>query len=126
VIPGPIVLCMLYVTTQVAVLERAGLFGALSRSSALTSGHKLDIFLLNLLLLAMNIGSAFVLRPLVVDAPAPDIEGVFRNVTHLVYFNFAHQVVFGSLNAVMASVAYYFLRAEKEGTSVAELAAIFA
>lgn len=31
----------------------------------------------------------------------------------------------GSLASVMAGVADYFLRAEKEGTSVAELAAVF-
>jgi hypothetical protein len=124
-IPGLIVLCMLYVTTQVAVLERPGLFGALSRSSALTSGHRVHIFLVILLMLALNLGSAYVLRPLVVTSSPVDLEAVFGNVSRLVYFHFLHQVVFGSLNAVMASVAYYFLRAEKEGTSVAELAAIF-
>lgn len=38
----------------------------------------------------------------------------------------AQTVVFGSLNAVMAAVAYTQLRREKEGATAAELAAVFA
>jgi hypothetical protein len=42
-----------------------------------------------------------------------------------VYIGLVHLLIAGSLGAVMASVAYYFLRAEKEGTSADELAAVF-
>lgn len=123
-IPGLIVMCMLYVTTQIAVLERQGVFGAISRSSALTSGHKMQIFSVVLLMLAVSFVSLMGLRQLVTPGTTP--QGVMDALTWLIYLDFVHSVVMGSLNAVMASVMYYFLRADKEGTSSAELAAIFA
>jgi hypothetical protein len=48
-VPGVIAMCMLYVTAQAAVLERAGTFGALARSYALTRGHRVEIFAILLL-----------------------------------------------------------------------------
>ena len=41
------------------------------------------------------------------------------------YINLGIQVILGTLAAVVAAVAYYALRAEKEGTSANELAAVF-
>ena len=48
-IPGIVVLCMFYVAIPVAVVERMGASDALSRSKALTAGHKMTIFGLTLL-----------------------------------------------------------------------------
>jgi hypothetical protein len=50
---------------------------------------------------------------------------MMRNLPKYMYMNLGQQMVLGSLGAVMSSVAYYFLRAEKEGTSADELAAVF-
>jgi hypothetical protein len=124
VVPGLIVWCMLYVATQASVLERPGLLGALRRSRELTRGHRLEIFGLLFLLGVISFVTAWIARTAVVSR-AHTVEEAFHNLSSLLYVNVAHQIVFGSLGAVMTSVAYYLLRAEKEGTSAAELAAIF-
>jgi len=41
------------------------------------------------------------------------------------YISMGIQVILGTLSSVVAAVAYYALRAEKEGTSANELAAVF-
>ncbi len=115
-VPGLIVFCMLYVAAQAAVLERPGVMGALRRSRELTQGHKLEIFGLLVILGLMNFG-----LQLLIGTTVDAVEDLHRYV----YMIIAEQMVSGSVSAVMASVAYYFLRAEKEGTSASELAAIF-
>ena len=125
VIGGIIVFCMLYVATPVAVLERAGILGALSRSSALTRGHRWGILGLFLILFLLNVGILYLLHATVLDSTSKTVAAAFANLRSRVYLDYAREVVVGSLGAVMASVSYYLLRAEKEGTSAAELAAIF-
>jgi hypothetical protein len=118
VIPGIIVFCMLYVSTQAAVLERPGVMGALSRSRELTRGHKMEIFGLLFILGLLSVGLQLVVGRITMPT---DGEHFGRYIMSLL----VEQMVVGSISAVMASVAYYFLRAEKEGTSASELAAIF-
>jgi len=124
IIPGLIVFCMLYVATTVSVIERPGVMASLRRSRELTQGHKMEIFGILFLLGLISIAVSFVFGGIVISKPTT-LEQAFANMRHQLYFNMIHQVLFGSLSAVMASVAYCFLRAEKEGTSAAELAAIF-
>lgn len=124
VIPGVIVFCMLYVSTQVSVLERPGIGASLRRSRELTRGHRLQIFGLVLVLAIIGMLLNWILSGVLINrATTPD--EVFATLSRSVYTTFVAQVVTGSLSAVMAGVAYYYLRAEKEGTSAAELAAIF-
>ncbi|HEX2690241.1 MAG TPA: hypothetical protein VHN14_26680 [Kofleriaceae bacterium] len=127
VIPGIIVFCMLYVATQASVIERPGVLGALKRSRELTRGHRLEIFGLVFLLTLLSFGLGKLCE--VIALPhlgSPGfIDEILRNVPTYMYLTLAEQMFVGSLTAVMASVAYYFLRAEKEGTTAAELAAVF-
>lgn len=124
IIPGIIVTCMLYVATQASVLEHPGLLGALRRSRELTQGHKVEIFGLQFLLGLISIGSSLIVNLVTASTPHT-IEEAFHGLSRSMYISLGHGMVVGSLAAVMASVAYYLLRAEKEGTSTAELAAIF-
>lgn len=124
IVPGVIVACMLYVAIPASVLERPGLLGALHRSRELTRGHKLEIFGLLFLLGVLSFATNWIATTAVSIKPHT-IEEAFHNLSNLLYVNVAQQLVLGSLGSVMASVAYYLLRAEKEGTSTAELAAIF-
>src|SRR5262249_27523164 len=105
---------ILYVATQASVFEQPGSFGALGRSRALTRGHRfcvaIMVILIFLLLVALQVAIQFL---------------TFPNFALYIYLNLARSVLVGSLASVMAGVAYYFLRAEKEGTSVDELAAVF-
>lgn len=125
VIPGIMVLCMLYVATPVSVVERPSMAVALSRSASLTRGRRWQVFGLVLLLGIANLLAMQLVRSLAISSDPKTLEDVFDNLSRLLYVSFAHQVITGSLSAVMTSVAYYYLRAEKEGTGAAELAAIF-
>jgi len=118
IIPGVIIYCMLYIATQCAVLERPGLLGALKRSRELTRGHKGEIFGLLIILVLLNFGLRWVVTSVTLTGSANDFS-------HYAYVLLVEQMIVGSIGAVMASVAYYFLRAEKEGTSAQELAAVF-
>jgi hypothetical protein len=127
IIPGVIVYCMLYVSTQASVLERPGLGGALRRSRELTQGHKLAIFgllfVLGLFGFALRLICELVALPTTIDDQT--IDEALRGMPLYIYLTLAQQMVVASIGAVMASVTYYFLRAEKEGTSADELAAVF-
>lgn len=123
-IPGFIVFCMLYVATQAAVLERPGVRGALKRSSELTRGHKMEIFGLVIILGVLSFGLQKLVQSMTLSKMT-DLESVIQNFPKYVYLTLADQMIVGSISAVMASVTYYLLRAEKEGTSAAELAAVF-
>ena len=127
VVPGLIALCMLYVATQASVLERPGVLGALKRSRALTKGHKFEIFGLVVLLFLLTLGVGKLCQTLTLPhlGERGSLEELLHNFPKYMYLNFAQLMILGSLGSVMASVAYYFLRAEKEGTSVDELAAVF-
>ena len=117
IIPGFIVLCMLYVATPASVIEAPGVFGALRRSRELTNGHKGSIFGLVFLLGLISWGVNKiheVAMPITVE-----------NFKSFMYINTAISIVFAALGACVAAVAYSALRAEKEGTSANELASVF-
>jgi hypothetical protein len=118
VIPGLIMLCMLYVAPQCAVLERPGVFGSLKRSRELTSGHKFELFGLVFILFLLNFALEYAVKKITLDEAS-------NNVTAYVFTLLGEQMVTTSLGATMASVAYFMLRLEKEGTSAEELAKIF-
>lgn len=124
VIGSAVVFCMLYVAMPASVLERPGLVGALRRSRELTQGHKWEIFGLLFVLALINFATSFVLRGFTVST-ATTVQAALDNLSRTLYVDFAHGVIVGSLGAVMSSVTYVLLRAEKEGTSAAELAKIF-
>jgi hypothetical protein len=122
IIPGIILSCGLWVATQASVIEKPGLFGALSRSFALTKGHRFEIFAI---VIIMGIGTAVVNKILQMIVVPGDVVEQAANYDRVVYLQWVTTVVIGSLSAVLASVAYYYLRAEKEGTSATELASVF-
>jgi hypothetical protein len=117
IIPGIIAACMLYVATPASVIEAPGVFGALRRSRDLTSGHKGSIFGLLFLLRLISWGVTKIHEA----AMPPTIE----NFKSYMYINVGISIVLAALGACVAAVAYYALRAEKEGTSANELAAVF-
>lgn len=127
IIPGVILYCMLYVSTQASVLEQPGLLGALKRSRELTSGHKLEIFglLFVLGLLGFGLGKICEIIALPSEISPSTLGQAMKGMPLYMYLTLIEQMIIGSIGAVMASVAYYFLRSEKEGTSADELAAVF-
>ncbi len=125
IVPGIIVFCMLYVATQASVLERPGVMGALRRSRELTQGHKMEIFGLLVLLGLMNFGATKLIESVMVDPTTITPENVYGVIRRYMYVDLVRAVLVGSIGAVMAAVAYFQLRNEKEGTSASELARVF-
>ena len=116
IVPGIIAACMLYVSTPASVIEKPGVFGALRRSRDLTLGHKGGVFGILFMLWLINWGIGKVEQA----AFASSHDYMMQT-----YVNMGVTVLLGTLSSVVAAVAYYALRAEKEGTSANELAAVF-
>jgi hypothetical protein len=125
IIPGIIVYCMLYVAMPASVVERPGVGGALSRSSELTRGHRMQIFGLILVLLLISFGLSMMVTMVLTVATGSGRGAALERLSWTLYLQLAEQMLTGSLAATMTGVAYYYLRAEKEGTSATELAAVF-
>jgi hypothetical protein len=118
IIPGIIALCMLYVATPVSVIEKPGVFDSLRRSRELTSGYKGSIFGIVFILFLLAFAAVFILQ----SAYTPTTIHQLRTFAILTV---AIDLFFAAIGSVMAAVAYYLLRAEKEGTSAHELASVF-
>jgi len=118
-VPGAILNCMLFVAIPVVVVERTGVFRALSRSKDLTAGSKGSIFgalfVLSLAMLAVG----FVVGLIVYSFTDEDLA------LGIIYGYWAFTVLSGAATAVASSVAYHDLRQFKEGTQIEELTAVF-
>jgi hypothetical protein len=104
------------VALPVLVQERAGVFGSLRRSSALTAGNRWALFGLFLLLIVVLIIIQVVLTLIIAEFPT--IIGAL--LAMLV------SMVMSLVGTIAIAVTYVELRLVKEGTSVADLAKIFA
>jgi hypothetical protein len=123
IIPGIIVYCMLYVAVQASVMEKPGLFGALSRSRFLTAGNKMNIFgLLFVVGLITGIPRTIIEK---VILPDPEHAESFSDVKLYVYVTLGMSIVIGTLGAVIAAVSYFQLRQDKDGVSIDEIARVF-
>jgi hypothetical protein len=127
IVPGIIIACMLYVATPASVLEKPGLIGALKRSRELTAGHKGGIFGLLLILGVLGFGANMLVQTVFLpNAGDPShLEETYHRIPTYMYADLTRAVIVGSISAVMAAVAYYYLRSEKEGTTADELAKVF-
>jgi hypothetical protein len=114
--------CGLYVAVPACVVERPGIVASLRRSWHLTNGSKWRIFLLSLLLGVM---SAIVLMTASAIVATAGNRSVFDGVADHTYVETSLNVVFGSLSAVVAAVAYHELRQSVDGVDADELAAVF-
>jgi hypothetical protein len=114
VVPGLIVICMLYVAVPVCVIEKPGIFASLDRSAKLTKGSRWQIF--GLLALAS-----------IVSGVAQIILNVFLGLFTIwgKLLNFGWLVIATSFGAVLVAVVYHDLRISKEGMDTDNLADVF-
>ncbi|MEQ8766084.1 MAG: hypothetical protein RL885_19355 [Planctomycetota bacterium] len=106
--------CGLWVAIPAAVVERPGVFGALSRSWELTRNNRLAIF--GLMVIIMIFAALLAgLLVMVTNALGQALAwvGLFANIPGI------------SLMAVLTAVTYHDLRVSKEGIGSEELASIF-
>jgi hypothetical protein len=113
VVPGLILMTVLYVAVPVAVIEKPGVGRSLSRSQELTAGYRWSIFGVLLLIVLINLGVAILL------------EKVLGPSTFTVWLGHGLAVVVTALSGVTAAVTYHDLRVVKEGVSSEQLAGVF-
>ena len=119
VIPGIILALMLMVAVPAIVVERVGVFDALSRSKDLTEGHRLELLgLIVLYMIIMWIVMA------VVGVVLGMITGFGTGVLWTVLWQ-AFSVAIGLISSVGLGVLYYELRRSKEGLDLNDLASVF-
>lgn len=127
IIPGLIVMCMLYVAVPASVVESPGIGGALSRSAFLTKGHRWGIFGIIIIVGILSAAINFVLESALVDKTSIGDTEVINpgDWKTYVFVNIGVQIVIGALGAVIAATAYVSLRNDKDGVGVGELARVF-
>jgi len=127
IVPGIIIACMLYVAVPAAVIEKPGLGGALKRSQELTSGYKVQIFGLFLIIFVLSFAATYVLSNAMVPKPdsVTNIDDYLKKIKTFLLATAGLQVVMGSLGAVLNGVVYHDLRAVKEGVATEDLAKVF-
>src|SRR5437870_3546956 len=115
VVPGIMKMCSYFVAVPATVVEGTGMSESLARSKKLTEGYRWHVFavLLVMWLVAFALGG-------VLGVAA---RGTPETVS-LVLTNILPSAIAGSLTAVFYGVAYYQLRAAKEGIDIEQLAAV--
>lgn len=113
-VPGLIFMCMWWLAVPIAVVERGGVGGALSRSAALTKGHRWSV--LGIVLVIGIIGA--VLGVIVGQiAPALTFGGALVNL--------ALSALLSPWGASAQALGYHDLRAQKEGVDIEAIAGVF-
>ena len=104
-----------WVFVPAIVAENAGPVGCFGRSRSLTKGHRWGIFGILLLVTLANILAGLLLQFLGLLG-VPLLASILNAIVSL---------FFAALSAVLSAVGYYYLRAEKEGFGVTDLAGVF-
>lgn len=114
-------MCALWVTIPAAVVERTGVWGSFRRSLELTRGNKAAVFVVLLVLVAVNWGLDSLLAVVLYSEP-----GAFgsERVRFLVETGVS-SVLFGSLAAAVNAVGYHDLRVTRDGVTIEEIARVF-
>lgn len=118
VLPGLVAACLSYVAVPAAVIEGLGPFKAFARSVKLVDSAVPRVFVLLVIFIALQVGLYWALAALL-DAIVP-----YSTMARLCAF-LALTILFGAFDAVLSSVAYAHLRADRDGVDTAELARVF-
>ena len=120
IVPGLILLTMWAVAIPVATIERAGVGASLSRSSELTRGRRWRVLgallVAGLISVAVGIIIGGIGGAVLMTGIGPDILKI------AVWIVTAMTQAF---SACVAATLYYFLRREKEGVDIDQIAAVF-
>lgn len=118
VVPGMILGTMWAVAIPAAVIEERSATQSLSRSQELTSGSRWRVFFSYLVsLLILIVGGS------VVAGVVEEITGEASTASVVVLWAFAALVQ--AFTACLVTTLYYFLRREREGIDINEIAAVF-
>jgi uncharacterized membrane protein len=127
IVPGVIVMCMNWVAVPVAVIERPGIRASLERSHELTSGTRVAVFGV-ILVIGMIIGVMSVVATGGLTAAAAAITGGPMDGPVYSLTQLALTLVilpFECLQAASAAIGYHDLRVHREGADVEDLIRVF-
>lgn len=116
IVPGIILFLRWCVAVPVLVQERQGVLASIGRSAALTQGNRWALFGLFLIVVIILIVAQFIVGLVVAM-----FGGILALILGLVV-----QSILSTIFSTATAVSYVSLREAKEGTSVQELAQIFA
>jgi hypothetical protein len=129
IVPGIIVMCMNWVAVPVAVIERPGIRASLERSHRLTSGTRLAVFAV-MLVIGMVVGVASGVATAGLTAVAAvfageggPMAGAVHSLTQLALTLVT--LPFECLQATSAAIGYHDLRVHREGADVEDLVRVF-
>lgn len=114
-IPGMMVMTMLFVSQPVCVVERRGPIASMSRSAELTKGHRWRVFGMILLIILIQAVIGLVLAALLRGAGSLAEE----------ILTMAWNTLTMAFSAVVCAVVYHDLRILKEGVDIEQIAAVF-
>jgi MFS family permease len=115
IVPGIILTLMWWVFIPVIVVEGAGIGDAFARSRALTSGHRWGI---------LGVTAIVVVSQYIVSWVVGTIGGLLGPAVAEI-LNLVVILGFTAFFAVLCAVGYYYLRAEKEGIVIDDIARVF-
>jgi len=116
VIPGLLIWLSYLLFVPAIVVEKRGIIDSFNRSAFLTKGRRwaiLGAWLVFVVVAMVGFVLLFVVAQLVSSTIA------------LAVLAFVWQALFTAFSAVMTAVSYYYLRVDKEGVAIDEIAAVF-
>jgi hypothetical protein len=116
IVPGIILLLMWWVYIPAIVVEGKGVIGGFGRSRELTRGRRWHILGLAVIVLVLT---------MVINFIVSFVTSAVASLTAQAIVEYAVFALITAFNSVLGAVGYYYLRAEKEGTDVNEIARIF-
>jgi MFS family permease len=125
IIPGFILLTMWWVAVPAIVIERTSVTDAFGRSRELTAGRRWPIFGLFVLYAVIQQIVSWIVAAVVggiIGATSGNMVGAFGGG---VISAMLVGIVFAAWFAVMTAVGYYYLRADKEGIVIDDIARVF-
>jgi hypothetical protein len=120
VVPGIILALMWWVYIPTIVVERKGIMEGFGRSSELTSGRRWHILGLLIVVSLLTFLASFVVV-LIAGVVASGGGGG----TAILVINYLVMSLVTAFSAILVAVGYYYLRAEKEGINVDDIARVF-
>ena len=118
IVPGLILGAMWAVAVPAAVIEQKSSIAALSRSQELTGGRRWRVFGAYVVaLLLMWVGA------MVTEGVLTVVTGFRSTATHIGLWAFS--ALFEAFTACLLTTLYYYLRREKEGVDIHQIAAVF-
>jgi len=115
-VPGAILWTMFWLYTPAIVVEAKGVGSSLSRSRELTKGRRWAVFGVIAIIIVANFALDLINRYVIGAVLGSVVQGVV---------SLALMILLQAYTATALTVTYYYLRADKEGISIDEIARVF-